>query len=316
MEVVTRKNCPVAEKISKRKRALILSGGGARGAYQVGVWKFLRELDWEPDLVCGTSVGAVNATGIGCGLNVDELIQLWRAIHRGKIYRISMLRQIYNFFTRRSFTAIMDTHPLKNFLLERYNLENLRKSRTEIIVTAVNILNSQLKFFNNKVIDIEHVMASAAIPILFPWQYIDGEPYWDGGVMANTPLLPALERGAREIIVVLLSPVGGQRLKLPRNRKEAIERVFEQSLVGSYESFMAHLAFEYKQREQQSLMEKLLRKTLTLGDIRIATVAPDRMLGFYSILNFSHKQADLLIQEGYMDARNQLSEFFGRTEPY
>ena len=49
------------------KKALILSGGGARGAFQVGVWQYLREINWTPDLICGTSIGAVNAAAIGSG---------------------------------------------------------------------------------------------------------------------------------------------------------------------------------------------------------------------------------------------------------
>ncbi|MBI39579.1 MAG: alpha/beta hydrolase [Leptospiraceae bacterium] len=300
---------PVQQK--KRHRALILSGGGARGAYQVGVWKFLQEIGWNPDLICGTSVGAVNASAIGCGLNLQELVHLWKTIERGRIYRISLWKQIVHFFTRRGFSPLMDTEPLKNLILDRMDLRTLRKSDREIIITAVNIIKSRLKFFNNQVIDIEHVMASSAIPILFPWQYIDGEPYWDGGVMANTPILPALERGAREVIVVLLSPVGGSRMPLPNSRRQAAERVFEQSLIGSYESFMAHLSWEFKLREQQGMLQSLVRRTLTLGDTRIATVAPHRMLGFQSILNFSARQADQLIQAGYSDARNQLAEYFG-----
>lgn len=301
----------------KIKRALILSGGGARGAYQIGVWKYLLDRHWKPDLICGTSVGAINAVGIGSGLNLEELIQVWRGIERGTVYRISIWQQIKRYFTRSGFVPFMDTEPLKQFLLERLHVERVRNTDIDIIITAVNILTSELKFFSQRDIDIEHVMASSAIPILFPWQYVDGAPHWDGGVMANTPILPALERGAKEIIVVLLSPVGGSRLKLPATRRQAIERVFEQSLNGSYEAFMSHLAFEEKQRARDNFISKMVRKTLTLGDVRIATVAPTRMLGFYSILNFSSRQVDTLLQEGYTDARGHLGEFFGDLEePY
>ncbi len=303
--------------VKKIKRALILSGGGARGAYQVGVWKYLLEMNWKPDLICGTSVGAVNATALGCGLDLQEMIQLWRTIEHGRVYRISIWKQIVNFFTRRGFTPVMDTEPLKQLLLERLDIPVLRKSKMEIIITAINILTSQLKFFNKDIIDIEHVMASSAIPVLFPWQYVDGEPHWDGGIMANTPLLPALERRVEEVIVILLSPVGGLRMSLPITKQQALERVFELSLIGSYEAFMSHLAFEQKVRSGQGMLKNLMRRTLTLGDARIATVAPERMLGFKSILNFTSRQADQLIQEGYFDARNQLANFFGLVdEPY
>lgn len=302
----------------KYKRALILSGGGARGAYQVGVWKYLLEQGWRPDLICGTSVGAINATAIGSGLDLGELIQIWKTIERGKVYRISLWRQIVHLLTRRGFNPVMDTAPLKDFLQERFNLPALRKSEIEIVITAVNVLTSQLKFFNNRVIDLEHVMASSAIPILFPWQYVDGVPHWDGGVGMNTPILPALERGAEEIIVVLLSPVGGGRLPLPRTRRQAMERVFEQSLNGSYEAIMSHMAWNYKiGRRMPGILKKLAPGLMDFSDMRIATVAPERMLGFSSLMNFSARQSDLLIQEGFIDARNQLAEFFDLSnEPY
>lgn len=307
----------MTSKIIKPKRALIFSGGGARGAYQVGVWKYLLEMNWKPDLICGTSVGAINASGLGCKLDLEEMIQLWKSIERRTVYKVAIWKQILNFITRRGFTSLMDTEPLKNLLLDRLDLRTLRSNKTEIVITAVNILTSELRFFNNKVIDIEHVMASSAIPMLFPWVYIDGNPYWDGGVMMNNPILPALERGIKEIIVVLLSPVGGSRLPLPRNRRDAIERVFEQQLIGSYESFLAHLHYDRKRRKKMTAIERWTNRSWQPDDLILETVAPRRMLGFSSILNFSSRQADDLIRLGYIDAKNQLADFFGlRETPY
>ncbi|MCS7205491.1 MAG: patatin-like phospholipase family protein [Leptospiraceae bacterium] len=299
---------------NKPKRALILSGGGARGAYQAGVLKFLKEMNWEPDLICGTSVGAVNAVALGCGLNIEEIILLWKAIEKKKVYRVSYWKQIQYYLLEDSFVPIMDTTPLRNLLEEYFDIRKLRSSKKEIIITAVSILNSQLKFFNNHEIDIEHIMASSAIPIFFPWQYINGEPYWDGGVMANTPILPALEKGAKEIIVVLLSPVGGQRLPLPKNRKQVLERVFEQSLIGSYQAFLAQLAWQKKIRWQKGILGFIAKKLFKAEEIKIATVAPVRMLGFGSLLRFTQQQTEILLQAGYNDARYQLAEFFELTK--
>jgi NTE family protein len=73
------------------KKALILSGGGARGAFQVGVWKYLREINWTPDLICGTSIGAINAAAIGSGMPVKRLIDLWETHNRSEIYRLKTL---------------------------------------------------------------------------------------------------------------------------------------------------------------------------------------------------------------------------------
>lgn len=292
------------------RRALILSGGGARGAYQAGVLRYLREVGWEPDLICGTSVGAINAVALGCGLDIEDIVALWRSIERQRIYRISLIKQFQYLLFRRGFVPLMETEPLRGLIMEQIDLGRLRTSPSEVIITAVNILQSRLKFFDNSVIGIDHVMASSAIPIFFPWQYIDGEPYWDGGVMANTPVLPALERGVKEIIVVLLSPVGGTRMGLPAGRRQAVERVFEQALIGSYQAFLSHLAFEERLRGRAGFFERLRRRTFAMGDVRIVTVAPERMLGFRSLLDFSGRQADGLLSAGYSDARLQLFPFF------
>ncbi len=300
--------------MKKPKRALILSGGGGRGAYQAGVLKFLKEMNWTPDLICGTSVGAVNAVAIGCGLSIEEIISLWRNIDNKDIYRLSFKQQLKYYLFKDGYLPVYDVEPLRRLLLQYYNIKALRNSKIEIIITTVNVLSAQLKFFNNKVIDIEHVMASSAMPILFPWQYIDGEPYWDGGVMANTPILPALERGAREIIVVLLSPVGGQKLYLPKTRKQALERVFEQSLIGSYQSFIAHLNWQKKMKSQFHFWNRMKKKFFTIDEMKIATVAPAKMLGFKSLTTFSSKQTEILLHQGYNDARYQLADFFEYNE--
>ena len=140
-------------------------------------------------------------------------------------------------------------------------------------------------------------MASSAMPILFPWQIIDGEPYWDGGLMANTPLAAALERGAEQIVVVLLSPVGHVRLPSPATVPAAAERVFEQFLLASFHQTL---------RAREDRGRTLAGARPAGAAVRIATVAPSRMLGFRSLLNFSIPQAHRLIAEGYRNARQQL----------
>jgi NTE family protein len=295
------------ETAYRRDRALLLSGGGARGAYEIGVWKYLCEMKWRPDLICGTSVGSINGAAIAAGLSPDDLVMLWRSIGRDKIFRVSILRRIMNFILRRGFLPYMDTRPLRKFLESVLDIDKIRNSDIELVISAVNILSSEIAYFNSKSIGIDHIMASCAMPILFPWQYVDGKPYWDGGVMANTPIAPALERGAREIIVVLLSPVGGADLPLPKNQREAVARLFEHALIGSYEAFRSHLS---KGKKGKVVLDVFSRGTSAKEEVRIATVAPERMLGFHSMLSFSQEQADELIIAGYEDAKSQLVDFF------
>ncbi|MDD5308530.1 MAG: patatin-like phospholipase family protein [Deltaproteobacteria bacterium] len=278
--------------MSRHDRALILSGGGARGAYEIGVWKHLCEMKWRPDLICGTSVGSINGAAIVAGLSVDDLVMLWKSLDRDKIFRVPILRRIMNFIRRRGFTAYMDTRPLRAFLDSQLDVNAIRTSDIELVISAVNVLSSEIAYFDNNSIGIDHIMASSAIPMLFPWQYVGGEPYWDAAVMVNTPIAPAMERQAREIVVVLLSPVGGVDLPLPTSQHEALERLFEHALIGSYEAFRSHISREQEKRT------------------RIASVSPGKMLGFQSMLNFSSKQSDELIDAGYEDAKAQLAEFF------
>jgi NTE family protein len=291
------------------KRALILSGGGARGAFQIGVWKYLKEQNWTPDLICGTSVGAINAVAIGTGMPLDHLFQIWTRYHRPMIYRFRMLRFLANLLFGRPLKPVMDTGPLRKMLSRYLDIEALRKSQIDVIITAVNLLSARLHLFNQDVIDVDHVMASSAVPIIFPWQPIDGEPYWDGGVMANSPLFPALESGVDEIIVVLLSPVGsGVYPSSPQSLKNALEHVFEHFLIGSYQSALASRGWPsvVNNGKYPSLVHAAQMGTEGANGPIIKTVAPSRMLGFRSLLNFSPRQARWLIAEGFRNARAQL----------
>jgi NTE family protein len=282
------------------KRALILAGGGARGAFQVGVLRFLEEMNWKPDLICGTSVGGVNAVGMGCGMKPAELAAFWKKYNRRMLFDLTLQKFILSFLSRRKFKPLMDTQPLRTVLEKHIDIEALRRSRTEIIITAVNMRTSAVTYFDRSVITIGHLLASGAIPLVFPWQFIDGEPYWDGGIMANVPIMPALERGAKEIIIVLLSPVGWVKptvsganyQPLPQTHSQVAEMMLEHFLFAS-----------------GCVLLEAMKKGL-YSDVKIATVAPTRMLGLRSLLNFSSKEAERLIREGYDNARDQLRHFF------
>jgi NTE family protein len=276
------------------KRALILSGGGARGAFQVGVWNYLQEKGWDPDLICGTSVGAINAVAIGSGMPLEKLMHIWKTLDRRSAYRWRLLRFLWFALFTKAFRPILDSGPLRTTIANALDLETLRRSRRNILITTVNMETNRVNLFDQHTIAVDHVMASSALPGFFPWQTIDGQPHWDGGVMVNTPLFPALEQGADEIIVVLLSPVGQFDQPEPRGVRDVAELAFEQLLIGSCQATLHERspAFGGKQHP------------------RISIVAPTRMLGFRSLLNFSVKQSLQLIDEGYAEAKEQLGAQF------
>jgi NTE family protein len=289
-------------------KALILSGGGARGAFQVGVWKYLQEINWTPDLICGTSIGAVNAAAIGSGMSVDRLIELWQTHNRSEIYRLKVLKFLGSAVLGKPIKPPLDTAPLRTLLTRHLNLEALRQSPIEIIISAVHLTTGRLHLYNQAVIEIDHLMASGAMPILFPWQPIQGELYWDGGVMANSPLFIALERKIEEIIVVLLSPVGHRPLPPPATLREGLELVFEHFLIGSCQTTMPVLNEQPVRRcdEWPSTRKQAPRNIDRSQQTRISVIAPTQMLGFTSLLNFSTRQVNRLIHEGYHNARHQL----------
>ncbi len=270
------------------RRALILSGGGARGAFQVGAWQYLEEIGWEPDLICGSSVGAINAAAIGSGMSSARLAALWRAYTRRRMYRLTLHRFLLSFGQKGRFSSMMDTRPLRELLTANMDFAALRACPREVLITTVNIRTSRLRYFSHREITIDHLMAATAMPLIFPWQEIDGDPYWDGGVMVNTPIRPALDRGIEEIIAIMLSPVGCGPMPSRWTHMSLAELVLEQFLVGSF----------------TAICEGGRRP-----GVRIATVAPSRMLGLRSLLEFNPKKADALIREGYRNTRSQLRDF-------
>lgn len=290
-----------------KKRALVLSGGGARGAYQAGVLRYLEEIHWKPDIICGTSVGAINACAIGSGMNSSRLSNLWLKLNQKNIMRYSIWNMLKGLF-RKKYYPLVETYPLKKFIHENLDFTTLNESKTKVIISAVNILTSELKFFENPNLQIEHILASSAIPMVFPWQIIDGEPYWDGGVMANTPILPALTHEASEIVVVLLSPVGGTpMMEAPETKDEALERLFELYLLGSYRSVEQGLEYRKSVMKGLTPIENFFLGLRTqFNQAKISVIAPKQMLGLGSILNFKKDQAEILLKQGYDDAK----EFF------
>jgi NTE family protein len=291
------------------KKALVLSGGGARGAYQAGVFRCLEEQKWIPDIICGTSVGAINACAIGSGLNSQELINLWLDLDQKKVMRYSFKDTIRGIF-RKAYGPLVDTAPLRHLIQQKLNFKNLNEGETKVVISAINILTAELRFFENPDIRVEHILASSAIPMFFPWQMIEGEPYWDGGVMANTPILPAITRGAEEILVILLSPVGADvMMQAPHNKSEALERLYELYLLGSYKNIEHGIEFQKELSRPKSTIEQLVGYFKNqFQNVNIRVIAPKEMLGLGSFLNFTREQAEKLIARGYKDAVSHFQE--------
>jgi NTE family protein len=280
-------------------RALVLSGGGGRGAYECGVFKYLEEQDLVPDILVGTSIGAVNAAAIASGRSAAELEQAWLGTRTSDIQR---------FWRRRSLRSIYDTYPWRRTLRRFIDFDRLAESTKRLMITATEVETGELRVFDSSEmkLEVEHVLASCSIPLVYPWTRIGQYHYWDGAVMANTPLVGAIDAGADEITVVLLSPVGERRLPAPRKPWEAFAMMLDMALRATFEN-------DFRQIEN---VNRLVAAQLDdkHREIKCQVISPSRETGIMRIIRYEPEVSQELINLGYEDARLVL-EGGGSTPP-
>ncbi|MCK5811816.1 MAG: patatin-like phospholipase family protein [Clostridiales bacterium] len=199
------------------KYAIALGGGGAKGAYQIGVWKALRELDIEIETVLGTSVGAINAAAFAMG-NYKQAKKLWKELDYSTV--ISLKKQqitslkdidIMGFTKDVFYKRGIDISPLR-LLLEKFVKEQtIRESPIEFGIVTASLSNMKPYILFDKDIPdgqiVDYIMASAALPI-FQKQEIDGHVFIDGGFYDNVPIKELIDRGHKNIIAVDISWLG------------------------------------------------------------------------------------------------------------
>lgn len=206
----------------KDRRALVLAGGASFGAYQAGVVHELAIRGARWDAIYGTSVGAINGAHLAQGLPEDvvarsaELCDFWRTVRTSDVYRYSWksLMDAALFWKPISSTpGLFDTSPLLKLVYENTG----SKPSTPLRVFATPSLGGPVAVTSESTDDIRPwIMASAAIPILFPPVSIDGIIYMDGGVRQNNPMAYALREGSTHVDVVLCFPASSTAKKSSR----------------------------------------------------------------------------------------------------
>jgi NTE family protein len=241
-------NPPARPQSYDKKVALVLQGGGALGSYQAGVYEALSRSQYMPDWVAGISIGAINAAIIAGNApekRVERLRAFWEGITAPSVpwpalcCTTSSLNAIMfgqpGFFAPRwpmhwvfgaKPTSYYDTSALKGTLERLVDFDRINARETRFSVAAVNVRTGNFAYFDNAQMSIrpEHVMASGALPPGFPAVEIDGECYWDGGLVSNTPLqyvIEAIPRRSRLIFQVDLFHAHGRR---PTDLEEVSER--------------------------------------------------------------------------------------------
>jgi len=367
-------------------RVLVLSGGGGRGAFHAGVYKYLCQAQkvgiddehqgaWKPDIVVGTSIGAVNGAAIAQGISAESLEQFWLSLREYDVQGLPpnmnpFARTLMNWMLKRSigvklpqvqkgvsmsptaeeswppipgvpswvadrligrWSNLLDTGPLYQTLKHRLGLDEskLNASQTTLLINATNIRTGEGVIFCNHELrqretgflrpDMRHgitlkrVLASCSIPLVYPWtKDDDGELYWDGALVANTPLGAAFDAvrdrpidEPMEVVVVLLNPwwVSSdlelpERLDLPQDFTEAATWALDWTMLAS---FRVSLKMLYA-------FNKMAKRELEMGQTqsyRFVTplmVAPKEFLPVTRIIDYDEPASRQLIDVGYRSA--------------
>ena len=208
---------------STTKKALVLSGGSIKGAYEAGALKAVFEAGFKPEYLYGISVGNLNSTFItheaakqfiSTGqvdwLKVaDELWKFWsteidepKKLVKQKCNLLLMLSLNWGLIFKK-FDSILDTTPLQNLIKKVIDPNVIKESPVKLHVGAVNIYNGEIKFVDPQEPNfLDYVVASTAIPIMMPVKNINGIPYLDGGLRDVAPLGNAINEGADDIVCV------------------------------------------------------------------------------------------------------------------
>jgi NTE family protein len=206
--------------------AFVLGGGGAQGAYEVGMLRALLEAGIEPDLIVGTSVGAINGAMLAADPGLDCVVRLervWTTLDAGGVFEGSL-------FTRLGTAVRSRTHLHSSEALRRMLNESLADLRIEDMpvrfeCVAASIERAAETWFSAGPL-VTAVLASSAVPGLLPPVEVDGEHYLDGGLVDSVPVGRAVELGARRIFVLHTGRVE-QPLTVPRQPWEVAAVAFE-----------------------------------------------------------------------------------------
>lgn len=384
---------------SEPKRILVLSGGGGRGAFHAGVYQYLMETGkgavddahsgpWKPDVVVGTSIGAVNGAAITQGITADELVKIWEGLEERDIQGIPPnMRWLARLVVSRLFGVIMDTRlprvsenektsiepetfwrplpivskwfserlvgrwtnlldtgPLKKTLYSkfRFDAEKINQSETGLLVAATQVSTGERALFSNRElpettrrrtrkrsnalrgITVERILASCSIPLVYPWTKDEGTNslYWDGALVANTPLGPAFEllhddddmAAPVEVVVVLMTPFWEEGDPAPKSFPEkpnsfgeAISRMLDWMLLASFrETLKTLLAFNQLAEYERKAGEKSYK----YREVKHIIVAPQDFMGAERIINYDRRESRQYICEGYFAAKAAFTQKF------
>lgn len=256
------------------KTVLVLQGGGALGAYQLGVYQALHERGVEPDWVIGTSIGAINAALIAGNpqeLRLERMAAFWRRVEqRGNPladwFDVALGQTLANagtitqgvdgFFSPKPAAwlcpqvpvgveqaSYYSTQPLRETLAELLDPALLAHPEVRLTVGAVGVASGAMHYFDSDTpetqLQIDHIVASGALPPAFAAVRIGGEAFWDGGIYSNTPIEAVFNDHPRRSCLIFAVNVWHQRGPEPASINEVMARQKDIQFASRHESQIA-----------------------------------------------------------------------------
>jgi NTE family protein len=222
----------------RSQTALVLAGGGTRGATQVGMLQVLTEHGFVPDRIYGSSVGAVNGVafaGDPTRRGVERMTEIWRGLTREAVYPQGRLHGPWLYLQQRD-SVYVNTW-LRKVIEDGIGFERLEDAVIPVEVVATSLTDGRERWFTYGPA-VEAVLASSAVPAIFPPVEIDGERFIDGGVVNNVPVRRAIEGGASRIVVLLCSPP----VYTPTSPRRPVEAMLNALLISIHARFSRDMA--------------------------------------------------------------------------
>lgn len=214
--------------MDKKEYGLVLSGGGTKGAYQVGIWKALKELNINVKAIAGTSIGALN----GALFLQDDFYSVVKMYENVKIDNIMKvegvdanknifdLSNIFNLATNYKKQKGIDNTPLREMIRQYIDMDKLYNSDIDFGLVTYSVKTGMpLQKFKNEISKEQmedYLLATACFPIFKP-QIIDGEEYFDGGLYDNVPSNMLIQKGYKNIIIADIEGMGINQKSINRN---------------------------------------------------------------------------------------------------
>jgi NTE family protein len=220
--------------------AFVLGGGGVLGANEVGMLRALCERGIAPDLVLGTSVGALNGAVVAAGFSPDavtHLANLWSSIDDDAVFSGSMLAQVRTLVKSR--THLHGNARLRRLLEAHLPVRTFEELEVPFQCVAASIERAGARWFSTGPL-IDAVLASSAVPALLPPVRIDGEHHYDGGLVHSIPVGRAVSLGARTVYVLQVGRIE-EPLTAPRTPLQVGLVAFEIARRHRFVEEMAHL---------------------------------------------------------------------------